>query len=48
LQVSRLMRLKYGPFELLDLPRGRAVQIQQVVVERFRKDLMTPKAGGAA
>jgi 23S rRNA pseudouridine2605 synthase len=29
LQVSRLMRLKYGPFELLDLPRGQAIQIRR-------------------
>jgi 23S rRNA pseudouridine2605 synthase len=41
LQVSRLMRTKYGPFELLDLPRGQAVQIPQVTVERFRKTLKT-------
>lgn len=39
LQVSRLMRTKYGPFELLDLPRGQAVQIPQITVERFRKTL---------
>ena len=39
LQVSRLMRTKYGPFELLDLPRGQAVQIPQVMVERFRSTL---------
>lgn len=43
LQVSRLMRLKYGPFELLDLPRGQAVQIPQVTVERFRKTLKSLK-----
>jgi len=43
LQVSRLMRLKYGPFELLDLPRGQAVQIQQIAVERFRKTLKSLK-----
>ena len=42
LQVSRLMRTKYGPFELLDLPRGQAVQIPQVMVERFRKTLKMP------
>jgi len=39
LQVSRLLRTKYGPFELLDLPRGQAVEIRQVDVERFRKTL---------
>ena len=39
LQVSRLIRVSYGPFELLDLPRGQAVEIRQVEVERFRKGL---------
>ena len=44
LEVSRLLRLSYGPFELLDLPRGSAVEIRQVDVERFRKSLNTPGA----
>ena len=39
LQVSRLMRTAYGPFELADLPRGQAVEIRQLEVERFRKEL---------
>ncbi len=39
LQVSRLLRTRYGPFELLDLPRGAAVEIRPVEVERFRKTL---------
>ena len=39
LQVSRLLRTSYGPFELADLPRGAAVEIRQVDVERFRKGL---------
>ena len=39
LEVSRLLRTSYGPFELLDLPRGAAVEIRQVEVERFRKGL---------
>lgn len=39
LQVSRLLRTSYGPFELLDLPRGQAVEIRPVEVERFRKTL---------
>ena len=39
LQVSRLLRTAYGPFQLLDLPRGQAVEIRQVEVERFRKTL---------
>ena len=43
LEVSRLLRTSYGPFELLDLPRGAAVEIRQVDVERFVKSL---KAGG--
>jgi 23S rRNA pseudouridine2605 synthase len=39
LEVSRLIRTRYGPFELLDLPRGGAVEIRQVEVERFMKGL---------
>ncbi len=39
LEVSRLIRTRYGPFELLDLPRGQAVEIRQVDVERLRKGL---------
>lgn len=45
LEVSRLIRTSYGPFELLDLPRGAAVEIRQVDVERFRKGLKTPGSG---
>jgi 23S rRNA pseudouridine2605 synthase len=39
LQVSRLLRTAYGPFQLADLPRGQAIEIRQVDVERFRKTL---------
>jgi 23S rRNA pseudouridine2605 synthase len=39
LQVSRLLRTGYGPFQLADLPRGQAVEIRQIEVERFRKAL---------
>jgi len=39
LQVSRLLRVGYGPFNLGELPRGQAVEIKQVEVERFRKAL---------
>ncbi|MDP9056224.1 MAG: pseudouridine synthase, partial [Pseudomonadota bacterium] len=42
LQVSRLIRIAYGPFLLGDLPRGAAVEIAQVQVERFRKGLKMP------
>jgi 23S rRNA pseudouridine2605 synthase len=42
LEVSRLIRTAYGPFELLDLPRGQAVEIRQVEVERFIKGLKVP------
>ena len=45
LEVSRLIRTAYGPFELLDLPRGQAVEIRQVEVERLRKSLL---GGGEA
>ncbi|WP_295531294.1 pseudouridine synthase [Novosphingobium sp. Chol11] len=40
LQVSRLLRTVYGPFELADLPRGAAEEVPQVMVERFRKSLL--------
>lgn len=40
LEVSRLMRTSYGPFELLDLPRGQAVEIRQIEVEKFRRALL--------
>jgi len=39
LQISRLIRTAYGPFELANLPRGAVAEIRQVDVERFRKDL---------
>jgi len=42
LEVSRLLRTSYGPFELLDLPRGTVVEIRQVDIERFRKALTVP------
>lgn len=39
LEVSRLIRIGYGPFELGDMPRGTAVEIPQIQVERLRKQL---------
>jgi 23S rRNA pseudouridine2605 synthase len=42
LEVSRLIRISYGPFALLDLPRGTAIEVRQVDVERFRKGLKAP------
>ncbi len=42
LQTSRLLRISYGPFQLLDLPRGAAIEIRQVDVEKFRKGLKIP------
>ncbi|MFN5086272.1 MAG: pseudouridine synthase [Novosphingobium sp.] len=42
LEVSRLIRTVYGPFELLDLPRGQAVELKQVELERFMKGLKVP------
>lgn len=44
LEVSRLLRLRYGPFDLGELPRGAAEEVPQVVVERFRKGLAGDKA----
>ncbi len=39
LEVSRLIRTAYGPFELLDLQRGAAVEIRPQDVERFMGSL---------
>lgn len=39
LEVSRLIRTAYGPFQLLDLPRGVAVEIRRADVEKFAKAL---------
>jgi len=47
LQVSRLLRISYGPFQLADLPRGAASEVKQVDLERFRKELKNDKARGA-
>ncbi len=46
LEVSRLIRTAYGPFELADLPRGQAIEIRPSEVEKFRKTLKTlPRQG---
>jgi 23S rRNA pseudouridine2605 synthase len=45
LEVSRLIRTAYGQFKLLDLPRGAAVEVKQIEVEKFAKSL---KMGPAA
>lgn len=39
LKVSRLIRTAYGPFELADLPRGRAHEIRKHEIGRFRSQL---------
>lgn len=36
LEVSRLIRTAYGPFELLDLPAGRIVEADRNVLARLR------------
>ncbi|HZF45607.1 MAG TPA: pseudouridine synthase, partial [Sphingomonadaceae bacterium] len=41
LQVSRLMRLSYGPFALGDLPRGQASEVRQKDLEQFRRHIAT-------
>ena len=47
LQVSRLIRIGYGPFALDDLPRGAAVEIKKHDLERFRSNLKSSaKRGG--
>ena len=46
LEVSRLIRTAYGPFDLADLPRGLAVEIRPSEVEKFRKTLKSlPRQG---
>ena len=39
LEVSRLIRVAYGPFLLEDLPRGMVEEVRPADVERFRKQL---------
>lgn len=39
LQVSRLIRTAYGPFELEDLPRGRVREIRKHELGKFRSRL---------
>lgn len=39
LEVSRLIRIGYGPFPLGDLPRGVVDEVRPADVERFRKAL---------
>ena len=41
LEVSRLLRVRYGPFELGDLPRGQTAEIRPTDLERFRATLKT-------
>lgn len=44
LEVSRLIRMAYGPFLLGSLPRGGAQEVAQAEVERFRKHIMRKRA----
>ena len=39
LEVSRLIRIGYGPFALDRLPRGAAVEIRRKDLENFQRDL---------
>jgi 23S rRNA pseudouridine2605 synthase len=39
LQVNRLIRVGYGPFNLGDLPRGQAVELKGKPVDRFLAEL---------
>ena len=44
LQVSRLIRTRYGPFVLADLPPGEVVEVRQHDLITFRKSLGLPPA----
>ncbi|MCJ2177064.1 pseudouridine synthase [Novosphingobium album (ex Hu et al. 2023)] len=44
LEVSRLIRTAYGPFQLLDLPKGAAIEIDSKTLDKFRKTLPGAKA----
>lgn len=39
LQVSRLMRTAYGPFQLADLPRGQTAEVRKGELDRFLSGL---------
>jgi 23S rRNA pseudouridine2605 synthase len=39
LEVNRLIRTGYGPFELGDLPRGQAIAIPKQALTRFLNQL---------
>ena len=43
LQVSRLIRVAYGPFELDDLPRGAAAPIRKHDLEHFQAQLKSAR-----
>ncbi|MDF2637105.1 MAG: pseudouridine synthase [Novosphingobium lindaniclasticum] len=44
LQVSRLIRTSYGPFRLLDLPKGTAFEVAPRDLENFRRTLSGGKS----
>jgi 23S rRNA pseudouridine2605 synthase len=46
LQVSRLIRVAYGPFVLGDLPAGAVVEVRQHELVEFRKGLKSPSPSG--
>ncbi|MGV3456956.1 pseudouridine synthase [Sphingomonas sp.] len=48
LKVSRLIRTRYGPFELADMPVGAVDEIRQHDLVVFRKALTGPGGGKAA
>ncbi len=48
LKVSRLIRTRYGPFELADMPVGAVDEIRQPDLIVFRKALTGPGGGKAA
>lgn len=43
LQVNRLVRISYGPFELGNLEPGKVSEIAPQIIETFKKQLAKPK-----
>lgn len=47
LSVSRLIRTSYGPLELLDLPRGAAIELRREDLDKFLHGMKTRASGSS-